>query len=85
MKKINRDFKAYLESVTDEIVSIDGLLSITLISVSEIENIGLSQYESEEKMINANPVQQKVLAGAVKLLSGAPEIENGDVLWEWSR
>ena len=85
MKKINRDFKAYLESVTDEIVSIDGLLSITLISVSEIENIGLSQYESEEKMINANPVQQKVLAGAVELLAGEPEIENGDVLWEWSR
>ena len=85
MKKINRDFKAYLESVTDEIVSIDGLLSITLISVSKTETLGLSQYESEEKMINANPVQQKVLAGAVKLLSGAPEIENGDVLWEWSR
>ena len=39
----------------------------------------------KKKMINANPVQQKVLAGAVKLLSGAPEIENGDVLWEWSR
>tara|TARA_B100001750_G_C14979759_1_gene337137 strand:- start:189 stop:476 length:288 start_codon:yes stop_codon:yes gene_type:complete len=77
--------KAYLESVTDEIVSIDGLLSITLISVSKTETLGLSQYESEEKMINANPVQQKVLAGAVKLLSGAPEIENGDVLWEWSR
>ena len=85
MKKINRDFKAYLESVTDEIVSIDGLLSITLISVSKTETLGLSQYESEEKMINANPVQQKVLAGAVKLLSGAPEIENGDVLWEWSK
>ena len=85
MKKINRDFKAYLESVTDEIVSIDGLLSITLISVSKTETLGLSQYESEEKMINANPVQQKVLAGAVKLLSGASEIENGDVLWEWSR
>ena len=85
MKKINRDFKAYLESVTDEIESIDGLLSITLISVSKTETLGLSQYESEEKMINANPVQQKVLASAVKLLSGSPEIENGDVLWEWSR
>ena len=66
-------------------MSIDGLLSITLLSVSKTETLGLSKYESEEKMVNANPVQQKVLAGAVELLSGAPEIENGDVLWEWSR
>ena len=34
--------KAYLKSVTDEIVSIDGLLSITLISVSKTETLGLS-------------------------------------------
>ena len=76
---------AYLESVTDEIESIGGLLSITLISVSKTETLGLSHYESEEKMVNANPVQQKVLAGAAELLSGAPEMKNGDVLWEWSR
>ena len=38
-----------------------------------------------KKMMNANPVQKKVLAGAAELLSGAPEVENGDVLWEWSR
>ena len=73
---------AYLESVTDEKESIDGLLSITLITVSETETLGLSQYESEVKMANANPVQQKVLAGAAGLLSGEPEVENGDVLWE---
>ena len=36
-------------------------------------------------MVNANPVQQKVLAGAAELLSGAPEVENGDVSWEWYR
>ena len=76
---------AYLESVTEEIESIEGLLSITLISVSKTETLGLSHYESEEKMMNANPVQKKVLAGAAELLSGAPEVENGDVLWEWSR
>ena len=76
---------AYLESVTEEIESIDGLLSITLISVSKTETLGLSHYESEGKMINANQVQQKVLAGASELLSGAPEVENGDILWEWSR
>ena len=76
---------AYLESVTDEIESIDGLLSITLLSVSKTETLGLSHYESEEKMINANSVQQKVLAGAAELLSGAPEMENGDALWGWSR
>ena len=76
---------AYLEPVTDEIESIGGLLSITLISVSKTETLGLSHYESEEKMVNANPVQQKVLAGAAELLSGAPEVENGDVSWEWYR
>jgi len=76
---------AYLESVTDEIESIAGLLSITLISVSKTETLGLSQYKSEEKMINANQVQQKVLAGAVDFLSGVPEVENGDVLWKWSK
>ena len=76
---------AYLESVTDEIESIDGLLSITLISVSKTQTLGLSHYESEEKMVNANPVQQKVLSGAAELLSGAPEVENGDVSWEWNR
>ena len=76
---------AYLELVTDEIESIDGLLSITLISVSKTQTLGLSHYESEEKMVNANPVQQKVLSGAAELLSGAPEVENGDVSWEWNR
>ena len=76
---------AYLESVTNKIESIDGLLSITLISTSKTETLGLSQYESEEKMVTANPVQQKVLAGAAELLSGAPEVENGDVLWKWTR
>ena len=43
---------AYLESVTDEIESIGGLLSITLISVSKTETLGLSHYESEEKMVS---------------------------------
>ena len=76
---------AYLESVTEEIEWIEGLLSITLISVSNTETLGLSQYESEEKMVNANPVQQKVLSGAAELLSGLPEVENGDVLWKWIR
>ena len=76
---------AYLESVTDEIESIDGLLSITLFSVSKSETLGLSQYESEEKMVDANPIQKKVLAGAAELFSGLPEMENGDVSWEWSR
>ena len=77
--------KAYLESVTDEIESIDGLFRITLINVSKTETLGLSHYESEEKMVNAHTVQQKVLSGATELLSGAPEGENGDVSWEWYR
>tara|TARA_S200000501_G_scaffold359485_1_gene385423 strand:+ start:101 stop:388 length:288 start_codon:yes stop_codon:yes gene_type:complete len=76
---------AYLESVTEQIESIEGLLSITLVSVSNTETLGLSKYESEEKMVNANPIQQKILSGAVEFFSGVPEVENGDVLWKWIR
>ena len=76
---------AYLESVTEQIESIEGLLSITLVSVSNTETLGLSKYESEEKMVNANPIQQIILSGAVEFFSGVPEVENGDVLWKWIR
>ena len=30
-------------------------------------------YHSEEKMVNANPIQQKVLAGAAGFLSAPPK------------
>jgi len=76
---------AYLSSVIEEIESIDGLIRITLISVSESETLGLSYYESEEKMVRATEVQQRVLAGVAELLDGAPEIDDGDIYWEWSR
>ena len=77
--------KSYLESVKDEIESIDGLLSITLISLSKEETLGISKYESDEKMVTANPVQQKLLGGAAGLLSEPPIVESGDILWKWSR
>ena len=75
----------YLTSVMEEIEAIDGLLRITLISPSATETLGLSYYESKEKMERANEVQQKVLSGVAELLAGAPEFEDGDVYWKWSK
>ena len=77
--------KSYLDSVSEEIASIDGLHSVTLISVSDTETVGFSLYETEEKMIDAAEKQQKVLGGMAEYFSSTPNFENGDVIWKWSR
>ena len=76
---------AYLTSVIDEIEAIDGLMRITLISVSDTETLGLSHYESEVQMNRANAIQQRVLSGVAELLDGPPEIDDGDIYWSWAR
>lgn len=77
--------KSYLDSVSEEIAAIDGLQSVTLISVSDTETVGFSLYETEEKMVDAAEKQQKVLGGMAEYFSSAPDFENGDVAWKWSR
>ncbi len=79
------DLLEYLKSVESDVISIEGLHSVTMVNISETESIAFSEYENEEQMNNAGEKYREIMGGMAQYFSGPPEMSNGDAVWYWSK
>ena len=71
----------YLNSVDDKIKTIQGLQSLRLLEISETESYGISVYENEQQIKDAEEQVKEIMSGMMPFMTGAPEIVSGGVFW----
>ena len=80
---VHDKMKKYLKSKSELIKTIYGLQSVTLVNVSETLSIGISIYENEQQIKEAEGTFNEVMGGMMKFLTGPPEIFNGNEFWKF--
>ena len=71
-----------LQSKEELIKSFEGLRYVRMIAISDTETLAISEYDSEEALNAVQGRFREVMVDMVPLMSGAPEISNGDAFWE---
>ena len=75
----------HLQNMDDRIKAINGLQSVHLVAVSETESIGISVYENEQQIIEAEQQFKEIMAGMMPLMTAAPEITTAAVFWKYPK
>ena len=75
------DIIAYLETKDEDIRSIEGLLSVRMIEISETESIAISKYENEQQLTMAEEKFKEIMGGMMPFMTAPPEVNNGDECW----
>jgi hypothetical protein len=73
---------AMLKSKEDIIQSFEGLKYVKMVAVSDTQTVAISEYESEAALIAVEGRFKEVMVGMVPLMTGPPEVLNGDVFWD---
>ena len=71
----------YLNRMENEIKSIQGLQSLRLLEISETESYGISVYENEQQIKDAEEQVKEIMSGMMPFMTSAPEIVSGGVFW----
>ena len=64
------------------IESFEGLRYVRMIALSDTETLAISEYDSEEALNAVQGRFREVMVDMVPLMSGPPEVSNGDAFWE---
>ena len=48
-----------------------------------IHQIGISPYENEQQVLDAEEKFKEVMGGMMQFLTGPPEVSNGDEFWKF--
>ena len=80
-----KDMVSHISSMQDKVDEIDGLISVHLISISDTESYGISVYENEQKIIDAEAQFKEIMAGMIPFMTAPPEICTGGVLWHHTK
>ena len=75
-------FVKILKQKEDLINSFEGLNYVRMIAVSDTVTIAISEYDSEEKLKAVEGRFKEIMIDMVPLMSGPPEVLNGDSFWE---
>ena len=75
------DIVAYLKTKDEDVRSIEGLLSVRMIEISETESIAISKYENEQQLTMAEEKFKEIMGGMMPFMTAPPEVNNGDVCW----
>ena len=65
------------------IKDIIGLQSVTLIKIDETSSMGISIYENEQQVINAEDQFKEIMGGMMSFMTAPPEIKNGNQFWKF--
>ena len=79
------DMITYIKSVDDKLNSIEGLNSVKMISISDNQVIAVSEYNSEDQLTAAEQHFGSIMAGMQSFMESPPEVNNGDMVWEYNR
>ena len=71
-----------LNAKSDLIESFQGLRYVRMIAVSETETVAISEYETEADLNAVQPRFREVMVDMVPLMTGPPDVSNGDAFWE---
>jgi hypothetical protein len=72
-----------LDSKKDLMKSIEGLQSVRLIEIDETISMGISLYENEQQVVDAEEKFKEIMGGMMPYMTGPPEIINGEQFWEF--
>jgi heme-degrading monooxygenase HmoA len=75
----------HIATMQDKIDEIDGLISVHLIATSDTESYGISVYENEQQIIDAEAQFKEIMAGMMPFMTAPPEISTGGVLWHYTK
>ena len=73
----------YIKSKEDLMKAIIGLKSVTLIEIDETSSMGISLYENEQQVINAEEQFKEIMGGMMSFMSAPPEILSGSQFWKY--
>ncbi|MCH2021675.1 MAG: hypothetical protein MK207_04270 [Saprospiraceae bacterium] len=71
----------HLNTMEDKIKSIQGLQSLRLLEISETESYGISVYENEQQIKDAEEQVREIMSGMMSFMTGPPEKVSGGVFW----
>ena len=74
-----------LNSKSELIQSFQGLRYVRMIAISDTETVAISEYETEADLQAVQPRFREVMVDMVPLMTGAPDVSNGDAFWELVR
>ena len=86
--KVNHDadkrdqIVAILKSKEEIINSFEGLKYVKMIAVSDTQTVAISEYDSEASLKAVEGRFKEVMMDMMPLMSGPPEVLNGDSFWE---
>lgn len=80
---VQGEMREYLKSKSELMKTITGLQSVTLVNVSDTSSIGISLYENEQQVLDAEEKFKEVMGGMMQFLTGPPEVSNGDEFWKF--
>ena len=80
---VQDQIRDYLKSKEDMIKDIIGLQSVTLIKIDATSSMGISIYENEQQVINAEDQFKEIMGGMMSFMTAPPEIKNGNQFWKY--
>ena len=80
---VQDQIRDYLKSKEDLMKAIVGLQSVTLIEIDETSSMGISLYENEQQIINAEAQFKEIMGGMMSFMTAPPEILNGNQFWKF--
>ena len=73
----------YIKSKEDLMKAIIGLQSVTLIEIDETSSMGISLYENEQQVIDAEEQFKEIMGGMMSFMTAPPEILSGSQFWKY--
>ena len=68
-----------LESKVEALKTFDGLKYVRMVAVSDMVTVAISEYESEKLLDKVEPRFREIMINLMPLMSGPPNVHNGDV------
>lgn len=75
----------HIDQMRDKVDQIQGLISVHLISVSDTESFGVSVYETEQQIIDAEAQFKEIMGGMMQFMTGPPEVSTGGIMWHHTK
>ena len=80
---VQDQIRDYLKSKEVLMKAIIGLQSVSLIEIDETSSMGISRYENDEQVINAEEQFKEIMGGMMSFMTAPPEILNGNQFWKF--
>ena len=81
--EVQEQIRNYLKSKEDLMKAIVGLKSVTLIKIDKTSSMGISLYENEQQVINAEEQFKEIMGGMMSFMTAPPEILSGNQFWKF--